>query len=115
MPINPKRTEALKLLATTGMWRSNYAPPLVRILWLCGIDVPPPHFVSFRGNAFGYGMGFFITFGVARWFIEGPDHTWSLLAVLLEHSVLSALFGLGMAAFIERGKRRFRLPVWQDL
>lgn len=115
MPINPKRTRALDLLATTGMWRSDYAPPLVRMLWLCGIDVPPPHFVSFRGNAVSYGTGFCIAFGVARWFIEGSDHTRSMVAILLEHVALSALFGLVMAAIIERGKRKYRLPAWQDL
>lgn len=114
MPINPKRTAALALLASTGIWRSNYAPPFVRALWWCGVDVPPPHFVSFRGNAVSYGAGFFVAFGLAKRFIEGPDLARSVRAVLLEHVVISVLFGLLMAAVIERAKRKFRLPTWQD-
>lgn len=115
MPINSKRIAALELLAATGMWRSNYAPPFVRMLWWCGLDVPPPHFVSFRGNVVSYGAGFCVAFGMARWFIEGRDPAMSLGAVLLEHAVLSALFGLGMAAIIERGKKKYKLPAWREL
>src|SRR5512146_344634 len=103
MPMNAKRATALRLLAATGMWRSNYEPPLVRLLWRCGVDVPPPHFMSFRNNAVIFGTAFSIVFGVVRRLIEGPD-TRSLVAVLLELVVLGALFGLLMAGIIERAK-----------
>ncbi|WP_249508025.1 DUF6404 family protein, partial [Escherichia coli] len=29
------------------MWRSNYAPPLLRILWRLGIRLPPLPFMPF--------------------------------------------------------------------
>jgi len=97
------------------MWRSNYEPPLVRLLWRCGVDMPPPHFMSFRSNAAISGTGSALVFGVVRRLIEGPDNTRSLVAVLLELVVLGALFGLGMAGIVERAKRKYRLPAWQDL
>jgi predicted membrane protein len=115
MPINPKRITALNLLAATGMWRSNYAPPLLRMLWMCGIDVPPPHFVPFRVNAVMFGATFAVAFGAVKRLIEGPDIARSLFAVLLELVVVGALFGLLMAGLFERGKQKFRLPLWRDL
>ncbi|MFZ6755548.1 DUF6404 family protein, partial [Undibacterium sp. Dicai25W] len=44
MNCSRKRGAALKLLESIGISRSNYAPPLVRLLWRVGIDIPPPHF-----------------------------------------------------------------------
>ena len=40
MSARTKREAALKLLASTGMWRSSYVPPLLRLLWRLGLDVP---------------------------------------------------------------------------
>ena len=115
MPINPKRAAALKLLEATGMARGSYAPPFVRLLWLCGIDVPPPHFVRFRTNAFISGAVFAVSFGIIRRLLEGPDSTRSLPAILFELGVIGALFGLIMAGLFERGKRKHRLPTWREL
>ena len=115
MPINPKRDAALRLLSATGMWRSNYAPPLLRLLWLCGFDVPPPHFVPFSTNAIVFGTTFAVAFGVVRRLLEGPDIARSLPAVLLELVLAGVLFGLVMATLVERAKRKHQLPRWRDL
>ncbi|MFW8183281.1 DUF6404 family protein, partial [Klebsiella pneumoniae] len=29
------------------MWKSNYAPPLIRLMWRLGINIPPPPFAPF--------------------------------------------------------------------
>ncbi len=45
------------------MWRSNYAPPLLRILWRLGIRLPPLPFMPFwqvtllMGELMGYFLG----------------------------------------------------------
>ena len=45
------------------MWRSNYAPPLLRILWRLGIRLPPLPFMPFwqvtllMGGLMGYFLG----------------------------------------------------------
>jgi len=115
MAVNPKRGAALRLLAATGMARSNYAPPLLRMLWLCGLEVRPPHFVPLYANAIVFGTSFAVAFGVVRRLLEGPDITRSLLAVLIELVLAGVLFGVVMATFIERGKRKYQLPLWRDL
>jgi hypothetical protein len=63
MSSNPKREAAIKILASTGIWRSSYAPPLLRLLWRLGFDAPPPHFVSFSAIALFSGSYFAITLG----------------------------------------------------
>lgn len=47
MSFGHRKTRALELLSNTGMARSHYAPPLIRLLWKAGVPVPPPHFQSF--------------------------------------------------------------------
>ena len=61
-----KLDAALALLASTGIYRSNYAPPLYRFLWWLGVKVPPPHFRSFAANFAITGSYFAIISGVAR-------------------------------------------------
>ena len=67
MSFASRRTKALELLKATGMWRSNYEPPILRGLWKLGFKIPPPHFVPFWkttllaslwfGGAWGIVMG----------------------------------------------------------
>ena len=45
-----KLSSALAMLATTGLSRSSYEPPLYRLLWRVGLLLPPPHFASFGFN-----------------------------------------------------------------
>ncbi len=51
MTFHAQRDQALELLARTGIGRGTYAPPLMRLLWRCGVPVRPPHFMGFAGAA----------------------------------------------------------------
>ncbi|EFX6748704.1 hypothetical protein D7L69_25160, partial [Shigella sonnei] len=42
-----KKARAIALMDSKKMWRSNYAPPLLRILWRLGIRLPPLPFMPF--------------------------------------------------------------------
>ena len=57
-PILKRREAALRLMAGTGIWRSNYAPPLVRLAWRLGWDLPLPHYLPAWQVVLGFG-GFF--------------------------------------------------------
>nr|WP_259726229.1 DUF6404 family protein [Escherichia coli] len=41
MTFEQKKARAIALMDSKKMWRSNYAPPLLRILWRLGIRLPP--------------------------------------------------------------------------
>ncbi|EED3899748.1 hypothetical protein GL65_24960 [Salmonella enterica subsp. enterica serovar Typhimurium] len=47
MPFEQKKARAIALMDSKKMWRSNYAPPLLRILWRLGIRLPPLPFMPF--------------------------------------------------------------------
>lgn len=47
MTFEQKKARAIALMDSKKMWRSNYAPPLLRILWRLGIRLLPLPFMPF--------------------------------------------------------------------
>jgi hypothetical protein len=111
MNIASKRTAALELLARTGMRRSSYEPPLLRLLWRVGMDSPPPHFASFGQNLVIAGIYFGVAWGLG----------WAILAkvildipgtVVWAACAAGLLFGLSMATYYAYGARKYHIPRW---
>ena len=111
---NQKLDQALDLLSTTGMWRSNYAPPLFRLLWRCNVRVAPPHFRSMRANAVTLGAYFGVVWTTAMWLIFWRG-TIPLAVALGSGALAGLLFGLSMGAYYQRGWRKHDLPDWESL
>ena len=115
MSNNTRRTKALAILADTGMWRSNYEPPYLRLLWRLGVDAAPPHFVPFwrtlplAGIWFGSFWGAFMSLFV--WSQQGFPVA---LAVVLTAGV-GLFFGLSMAGYYAYGRRKYHLPKWNSI
>ena len=115
MNIDPRRATALELLAKAGIRRSNYEPPFLRLFWKFGFNVPPPHFASFWSNVVFMGSFFGVLWGVIVWML-----VWSLegetLGVVALAAVLAGTFiGLAMASYYAYGRRKHKLPSWQEL
>ncbi|WP_440029964.1 DUF6404 family protein [Chromobacterium amazonense] len=120
MPTRPapiKREQALRILAQTGISPSNYAPPLFRLLWRLGSNVPPPHLLPFWQATLVLGA----LFGPA-WtaLIFVFNHMLALpvpgiLALLALALLMGCLFGLSMAAYYAYGRRKHHLPTWDSL
>jgi membrane associated rhomboid family serine protease len=106
-----RRQAALALLARTGIWPSNYAPPLFHLLWRMGINVPPPHFIG-SGYIVIVGGGFF---GALMTLLTRPMMPMSLGGTLLQAAVAGLAFGLFMAGYYAYGRSRHRLPRWHAL
>ncbi|EOK6078721.1 DUF6404 family protein, partial [Escherichia coli] len=47
MSFEDKKERALTIMESKKMWRSNYAPLLLRLAWKVGLKVPPLPFASF--------------------------------------------------------------------
>lgn len=40
MDFKERKQKALAIMASRKMWKSNYAPPLIRLLWWLGVKIP---------------------------------------------------------------------------
>lgn len=118
MSFEQRKTRALGLLQATGMMRSHYAPPLIRLLWKAGVQIAPPHFQSFQsiallaGGWFGFFMGVFM--GLFGWF-QGAATLPSALVTMMAACVAGLLFGVTLASFYAGDRRKHQLPAWSTL
>lgn len=119
MSFEQRKARALELLSKTGMAHSHYAPPLVRLLWKAGVQVPPPHFQSFLRTTLGAGLWFGTCWGLFMWVFFGlradAATTLSPFAALVGACVAGGLFGIAMASFYARERRKHQLPAWTAL
>ena len=114
MESSTRRSAALSLLAATGMRRGNYAPPGVRLLWLLGVDVPPPHFADFSATTLAMASVFGVMFGLVERAFQRfgfPSRTTSLPEV----AIMAMIYGVAMASYYAHGRRKYGLPPWRDL
>lgn len=115
MTFNEKKERALALMAEKKMWRSNYAPPISRLLWKCGVQIPPPPFASFWLNVLCFGGSMCPLWGLFMWFIIWSSEGYSVLTALQSSLQAGAMFGLFMALFHYWRKRVNKLPDWNSL
>ena len=115
MKTNQRREAGLKALASTGMYRSNYEPPLLRLMWRLGLNVPPPHLAPFWVNAIFSGVFFGIAWGVLMWFMSWSRQGMSLAGALIAVAGTGVFFGATIAGCYAHGKRKYSLPSWNDL
>lgn len=99
MTFEQKKARAIALMDSKKMWRSNYAPPLLRILWRLGIRLPPLPFMPFWQVTVLTGGLWGISWGCAMWFIYwGPSGMVAGEAIII--SITGGfLSGLCMASF----------------
>ena len=115
MESNPRRTAALPLLSSTGMKRSNYEPPLLRLLWRLGVDARPPHFASFGVNALVSGIFFGSVWGISMWLFLWRQQAAPVVVSLFSSFLAGLLFGIAMATHYTYGRRKYKLPSWHSL
>lgn len=115
MSFERKKERALAMMESKHMWRSNYAPPLLRGLWKLGVKIPPLPFVSFWRLTFMMGGIFGLMWGTMMWF-----YSWQGMGVQLSWAIFwslssGVLFGLMVATFHRWRKKVNDLPDWKDL
>ena len=115
MNVSEKRLAALKILESSGISPSNYAPPLVRLLWRMGVDIRPPHFAQFFVNVFLMGVFFATLWGSLMWIALWSRQGFAPLNALISAIVAGALFGLLMSAYYSYSHRKHNLPKWSEI
>jgi hypothetical protein len=115
MTYETQRSQALAILEKTGIWRSNYAPPYLRLLWSMGIKAAPPHFVPYPKTVLFAGFWFAVAWRGAMWLSLWSSEGMSAKSALVTASVGGIFFGFAMATYYAYGRRKYQLPDWQSL
>lgn len=110
MDLERKRQEALKFLASTGISRSNYAPPLLHLLWRVGFDVPPPHFSTFGKNMIVTAIWVALSLGLigSLFRLDSP------LASFVKASFGGLIVGIITATYYAYGRHKHKIPTWEE-
>lgn len=115
MEFRDRQERAIQLLERSGIGRNTYAPPLIRLLWRCGVRVRPLHFMGFGPTVLLSGAWFTIAWGAVMWFGSWSRHHTDVRSALLGACAAGLFFGLGMAGYIAWQRRKHDLPDWESL
>ncbi|MEJ0229466.1 DUF6404 family protein (plasmid) [Klebsiella michiganensis] len=115
MDFEERKQKALAIMASRKMWKSNYAPPLIRLLWWLGVKFPPLPFASFWQVFSLMTGGFSVGYGLLMYFMVWRPQGMSPLFACAVSLIAGVLFGLTMALFHLWRRRANKLPDWQDL
>jgi len=123
MSFEEKRRAAEAMMAAAGFKRNAYAPWGYRLMWMLGLNVPPPHFAGYGVNAVLMSAWFVIAVAVIRIMMEAvtawlgwTDFAWRTVAVWwLTFVPFGLLFGPLLALYFAWSARKHRLPRWSEL
>jgi hypothetical protein len=90
------------------------APPLFRLLWAMGLDVPPPLFLGFLPLTLLLGAFFGALWGGFMWLLLWRALHMPLGVAALTSACDGLAFGLCMAWYYRQKAERLRLPPWED-
>lgn len=99
-------------MAALGIPASTAMPPLWKVLWRLGFEVPPPLFMGFGGITLVLGGFFGCFWGLMMWLLLWSREGMSVWFALAAAFAAGVLFGVAMAAYLRRLARRHRLPAW---
>jgi hypothetical protein len=106
-----KTDRLISELKAKGVGRNWSAPPLFRILWALGIEIPPPLFMHFLPLAVLIGGLFFAAMATFRlWFLGLRA---DLRGDFLLLSTMSGVLGLIASWNFRRKAKRLQLPSWE--
>ena len=102
-------------LGGLGVGRYTVAPPFFRMLWMLGIEVPPPFFLGFVTLTLIFGPMFGVVWGVTvclvQWSAGWPVDMESLIPFSIGVGLLS---GLSMAGYSRWKATKLQLPPWDE-
>lgn len=100
-----------QLLRNRGYWISNAIPPVSRLLWLLGLQTPPPYFLSFWAGALTAGIPFGVLWGTFMWLFLWPTDR-SVGAAIGSSAAAATFFGVFMAMFWRAQAKKLGLCSW---
>lgn len=115
MNFEDKYAFALNELERSKIWRSNYYPPLIRLIHHLGIKVPPPHYNSFFANVILMGAMFGIIWGLLMYLLLWQSQNMAAANILTAVVIAGSLFGFSMASYYKYSAKKNALTPWQAI
>ncbi|NOH99388.1 DUF6404 family protein [Vibrio sp. 99-70-13A1] len=100
-------------LEEKGVWKSNFNPPIIKLLRLLGFKFPPPYYQKFLINLFFTSMFFGVGFGVISWLMTGQFLDKTVVQTLIEAGIGGLVFGFLMSTFYYVRRKQLGLTVWE--
>ncbi len=116
MTFTTKLESAIKEIDKTGIWKSNYYPPIIKLLHKLGIKIPLPHYNSFLNNFLMMGTGFGVIWGLFMYFFVWNKMVgMPIIYQVLIGVVAGVFFGLSLAGYYRYGAEKHGLSSWDSL
>ena len=115
MTFEDKLAKAHQELELTGIWKSNYNPPLFDLARKLGYKIPPPHYRAFLSNFFRQTLFFFVTWGGLMWLVVWRGSVMQPQLMFAISSSISLLFGFFMAVYYKFSANHHHLTEWHKL
>lgn len=98
--------------AKRGIGQFVAAPPVWRLAWALGVDVPPPHFMRFGQLTLFSGCLFAILWGFVEWIMGKASQ--GAFFVAFTSVIFGVLFGICLAAYYRHVAGKLNLPLWEQ-
>ena len=114
MQFSEKIEYLIKDLEAKGEKKSNAAPPLYKLFWRIGWELPPPIFASFLQNTIIQGVLFGIPWGMFMWFVLWRRQNGHLWVACLAAAFAGISFGIIMAHLWSKKNKKLGLGSWDQ-
>ncbi|MEH6393954.1 DUF6404 family protein [Pseudoalteromonas sp.] len=115
MDYETKLQFAHKELSDKGVWKSDYNPPLVKLLRKLGLYLPPPYHQSFFANVMLCVAFFAPVWRIFQCFLVWSELGKPVLEAVYISLLTGALFGLVMATLYYISCKQLNLTDWGSL
>ena len=106
---------AIAELEQTGIWRSNYNPPALRVQRWLGQEARPPHYAVLWKTIIGYGVWFAGVWGILMWVVLWRSQGLPFRSAAIAAVSAGLFFGATMGAYYAWARRKHGLRRWEDL
>lgn len=115
MTFEEKCSFAIQELESAKIWKSNYNPPILKLLRKLGFKVPFPHYNSFLNNALSTGIYFGFAWGLFMYFFAWDKENMPVTVMLTTALFAGAFFGLSMALYYRHSFKKHKLTPWHEI
>ena len=115
MSYRSKLIAAHEELEQAGIWKSNFNPPLFRLLRKLGVKYPPPYYRSFQSNFLTSFVFFTPVWGILMYFLGWQASGKSITESAITALVGGLLYGLITALYYSWKSKRCKLTKWENI